>query len=75
MFPGLMAVKSNLFALPVAEGDGGAGAAPATVPVAAGKQCPGPAGSHRPPQREDKDAHSRSCSLSCSRHGFLQTIF
>lgn len=75
MFPGLMAVKFNLFALLVVEGDGGAGAALATVPTAAGKQCPRPARSHGPPRREDKDAHSRSQSLSCPRHGFLQTIF
>lgn len=75
MFPGLMAVKFNLFALLVVEGDGGAGAAPATVPTAAGKWCPWLAGSHGPPRREDKDAHSRSQSLSCPQHGFLQAIF
>lgn len=31
MLPQLMVVKSNFFALPVAEGDGEAGAAPAAV--------------------------------------------
>lgn len=34
MFPGLMAIKFNLFALLLVEGDGGAEAAPAMVPGA-----------------------------------------
>lgn len=58
MFPGLMAVKFNLFALPVLEGDGEQGLLQS--------RCPG---SHQPLWREDRDSPSTSPPGSCGNEG------
>lgn len=83
MFPGLMAVKFNLFALLVVEGDGGAGAAPATVPTAAVNGARGQAGAmgHHSERTRMDTAGAKACPapdvafyrLSFKTCGRLQT--